>query len=115
MNTDVKVGDNMFPSNVASTEEFDTIVDRYFLVSKPNKKEKGEFNFHKTVKPLDLCRYLIALTTREGDVVLDPFVGSGTTVLAAKNMSRKYIGIDKNTEYVDITNKRLNDGNFQDC
>jgi len=107
VNTETRIGEGMFPSNVASTEEFDDVIDRFFLVSKPNKKEKGEFNFHLTVKPLSLMSYLIALTTRQGQVVLDPFVGSGTTVVAAKNMDRRYVGIDLNKEYVEITKKRL--------
>ena len=43
----------------------------------------------------------------EGDVVLDPFVGSGTTILAALDLNRKYIGIDISKEYVDLTKKRI--------
>jgi site-specific DNA-methyltransferase (adenine-specific) len=97
----------MFPSNVASTEEFDEVIDRYFLVAKPDKKEKGEFNFHKTVKPVSLFCYLIALTTREEDVVLDPFCGSGTTCVACKKMNRNCIGIDLNEEYVNISRARV--------
>lgn len=106
VNTNVRIGDGMFPSNVLSSEMGDEI-DRYFLVSKPTKKEKGDGNIHKTVKPLELMQYLIALTTREGDVVLDPFLGSGTTAVAAKRMNRSYIGVELNQEYVTIAQERL--------
>lgn len=109
VDTNLRVGEGMFPSNVASTQEFDEMVDRYFLVSKPGKKEKGEFNFHKTVKPVDLCTFLISLTTRENDLVLDPFLGSGTTAVAAKQSKRNFIGIDLNPEYVTIAKQRLNE------
>lgn len=64
-------------------------------------------NFHPTVKPLKLMSYLITLFSREGDIVLDPFVGSGTTCLAAKKLKRKYIGIERESEYVEIAKARL--------
>lgn len=65
-------------------------------------------NAHPTVKPLKLMSYLITLTTREGDTVLDPFVGSGTTVLAAKQLNRKGIGIEREAEYAEIAQARIN-------
>lgn len=64
-------------------------------------------NHHPTVKPLKLMSYLITLGSREGDVVLDPFVGSGTTCVAAKKLKRNYIGIELDPEYVEIANARL--------
>lgn len=66
-------------------------------------------NHHPTVKPLKLMSYLITLFSREGDIVLDPFCGSGTTCLAAKNLGRKYIGIEQEAEYVEIAEARLSD------
>ena len=51
--------------------------------------------------------YLITLGSRPGDVVLDPFVGSGTTCIAAKMLNRNYIGIEKEKEYYQIAIKRL--------
>jgi len=108
VNTNAKIGDNMFPSNVVTTESFDKNIDKCFLLPKPTKEERGEFNIHQTVKPLAICEYLIKLTTfSESAVVLDPFVGSGTTCVAAKKLQRKYIGIDSNPEYVKIALKRL--------
>lgn len=65
-------------------------------------------NHHPTVKPLKLMSYLITLFSRSGDTVLDPFVGSGTTCLAAKELGREYIGIEREAEYVEITKARLN-------
>jgi site-specific DNA-methyltransferase (adenine-specific) len=109
VNTQIKQSEDKFPSNIMSTEGVDEILDRYFLVPKPTKSEKGEFNTHKTVKPVDICQYLIALTTRDGATVLDPFCGSGTTLVAAKNIGRKFIGIDINEEYIEICKRRLNE------
>lgn len=63
-------------------------------------------NHHPTVKPLKLMSYLITLTTREGDTVLDPFVGSGTTVVAAKQLGRNGIGIEREAEYAEIARVR---------
>jgi site-specific DNA-methyltransferase (adenine-specific) len=64
-------------------------------------------NSHPTVKPIALMEYLIKLVSREGAVVLDPFAGSGSTLIACKNLNRQYIGIEKEPEYIDIINKRL--------
>jgi len=106
--TRIRVGKNMFPSNILIADSFDDIMDRYFLIPKPGKQEKGEFNGHQTVKPLSICEHLIKLSTFSKDaIVLDPFVGSGTTAVAAKNLGKNFIGIDINPEYVAITQKRL--------
>ena len=51
--------------------------------------------------------YLVTLGSREGDLVLDPFVGSGTTCIAAKLLNRKYIGMEMNDEYVVIAQERI--------
>ena len=64
-------------------------------------------NFHPTTKPIKLMSYLITLGSREGDVVLDPFVGSGSTALAAVMLNRRAIGIELSPEYVEIARKRL--------
>lgn len=62
---------------------------------------------HPCQKPIKLMRYLIQTCTKEGDVVLDPFAGSGTSLVAAKNLGRKYIGIEREEKYVAMINKRL--------
>jgi site-specific DNA-methyltransferase (adenine-specific) len=64
-------------------------------------------NTHATVKPIKLMSYLITLGTREGDTVLDPFLGSGTTGVAAKMLGRKFIGIERESEYVEIAKARM--------
>lgn len=79
----------------------------FLIVPKASKREKGEDNKHPTVKPLKLMSYLITLGSREGDVVLDPFLGSGTTALAAKQLDRQYIGIEREKEYLEIAEARL--------
>ncbi len=108
INTNIKIGEDMFPSNVISTDEINSLVDRCFLISKPDKREKGEFNTHKTVKPLSLCEHIIKLTTYSNKaVVLDPFCGSGTTLVAAKKLGRNFIGIDINKEYIEIAKLRI--------
>jgi site-specific DNA-methyltransferase (adenine-specific) len=105
--TEVRIGQNMFPANVLLVEGIEETLDKYFLVPKPNVDERGAFNQHPSVKPLALCEYLIQLAAPEGAVVLDPFLGSGTTALAARNLMRRYIGIEINPEYVAIACKRL--------
>ncbi len=66
-------------------------------------------NHHPTVKPLALMEYLCKLTrTPTGGIVLDPFAGSGTTLLAAKNTNRPYIGIEREAEYIKVAEARLN-------
>lgn len=62
---------------------------------------------HPTQKPVKLLRYLIEHYTSEGDVVLDPFVGSGTTAVACQQMNRQFIAIEKSAEYAQIAASRL--------
>jgi len=64
-------------------------------------------NVHPTVKPISLMSYLVTLGSREDDLVLDPFVGSGTTCIAAKLLNRKYIGMEMDSEYVVIAQERI--------
>ena len=107
-NTNVKIGDNMYPANVFTIDSISELIDRAFLLPKPTKKEKGEYNDHKTVKPLAICEYLIKLSAfSKNAVVLDPFVGSGTTAVAAKKLGKNYIGIDANEKYVKISERRI--------
>jgi len=97
--------DGKFPSNVMTTQE--GVLDAVFLVKKPTKAEKGDFNTHLSVKPLELVEHLIKLFTKDESIILDPFMGSGTTAVAAVKSNRKYIGFDINQEYIDISNKRV--------
>lgn len=68
------------------------------------RKEAG---FHPTVKPLPLVRQLIKNCTHEGGVVLDPFVGSGTTAVAAYQIKRKFIGFERDADYFKFAEGRL--------
>lgn len=63
--------------------------------------------FHPTQKPLDLMERCVQLFTNPGDLVVDPFAGSGTTLVAAKIHGRRYLGSDITPEYVEAANKRL--------
>jgi site-specific DNA-methyltransferase (adenine-specific) len=65
-------------------------------------------NVHPTVKPVDLMRHLVRLVTPSGGTVLDPFLGSGTTALAAEMEGFPWIGIEREAEYVAIAEARLN-------
>ena len=64
-------------------------------------------NNHPTTKPVKLMSYIITLFTREGDWVLDPFLGSGTTGIASKLINRNFIGVEREKEYFDICEERL--------
>jgi len=77
---------------------------------KPYARYDKMKNIHPTVKPLKLMSYLITLGSRESDIVLDPFMGSGTTPLACKNLNRRYIGIELNKEYFEICKARVEGG-----
>lgn len=62
---------------------------------------------HTTQKPVNLFEYLIKVSSNEGDIVLDPFAGSGTTGVACQNLNRDYILIEKDEKYVEIIKNRL--------
>jgi site-specific DNA-methyltransferase (adenine-specific) len=72
-------------------------------------KEEKEFGKHPTQKPLELLNRIIVSSSNEGDLILDPFTGSGTTGIACSILKRKFIGIDSNKEYLDVAIKRFND------
>jgi site-specific DNA-methyltransferase (adenine-specific) len=74
---------------------------------KPAKDERTAANGHLTPKPLQLLEHMIELFTEPGQTVLDSFVGSGSTAVAARNRGRKCIGIELNPEYIEIARERL--------
>lgn len=94
------------PSNVLQTDEIEA-VPPIFLVPKPSREEKGKDNDHPTVKPVDLLRFLIRLTTKPGGLVLDPFIGTGSTAIAAYLEDRNFLGFEISPHYYDIAQKRL--------
>lgn len=69
-----------------------------------HKKRRDE---HPCQLPVHLLERLLLFSSDEGDIILDPFIGTGTTAIAAKRLGRKYIGIDIDPKYVEITNKKL--------
>jgi len=86
---------------IISKEKYNKLPEEY-------KKYFEEFkNRHPTVKSLGIMEYLIKLVTREGALVLDPFIGSGTTAIACYKTHRDFIGIEKEKEYIKIANARI--------
>lgn len=77
-----------------------------FYIAPINHKDKKLYG-HPTIKPLDITEKIIRNSTREGQLVLDPFMGSGTTGVACVNTDRKFIGIEIDKEYFDIAQKRV--------
>ena len=72
-------------------------------LTKPSEKKCGK---HPTQKPIEILEKIILASTDEGDLILDPFNGSGTTGIVANRLNRKYIGIEKEKEYLDLTIRR---------
>jgi site-specific DNA-methyltransferase (adenine-specific) len=71
------------------------------------KAKTYQRNHHPTVKPIKLFSYLITLGSREGDLILDPFCGSGTSAVACKALNRHYVCIERESEYVAIAEARI--------
>ena len=72
-------------------------------LTKPSEKKCGK---HPTQKPIELLEKIVLASTDENDLILDPFNGSGTTGIVANRLNRRYIGIEKEKEYLDLTIKR---------
>jgi site-specific DNA-methyltransferase (adenine-specific) len=83
---------------------------RFFYCAKASRSERGKDNTHPTVKPLALMRYLVRLVTPPGGLVLDPFAGSGTTLLAARLEGAAAIGVELDEKHCEIIARRLDDG-----
>ncbi len=97
-----------FPANVMHSG-LNTEWARYFYCPKVSQEERNnaDTNTHPTVKPQELMKYLCRLVTPKGGTVLDPFMGSGSTGMAAKDEGFDFIGIEKEQEYFDIANARI--------
>ncbi len=72
-------------------------------ITKPSEKKQGK---HPTQKPLEILEKIILASTKENDLILDPFCGSSTTGIAGVKLNRKYIGIDNEKEYLDLSIRR---------
>lgn len=80
------------------------------ILDVPNKKTKGADgkNLHDTEKPVELMKILVENSSQEGEIVLDPFIGVGSTCIASKELNRKYIGFEIDENYFNIAEKRIN-------
>jgi DNA modification methylase len=111
-----EIGGNLV-ENAENTNEWNKIITKnlmeYILGANPAvletqlKIKASVGNFHSTVKPIKLMSYLITMTTRPGDVVLDPFMGSGSTGCAAVLLRREFIGVEMDEGYMEISKKRI--------
>ena len=106
---DCRVESERYPANLMHDglqEEW----ARYFYCPKTSSAEKNNGavkNTHPTVKPVELMKYLCRLVTPKGGTILDPFMGSGSTGIAAKDEGFDFIGIEKEPEYYDIAEVRI--------
>ncbi len=106
-----KVGHNphekgRVPANIIRTDEFKDGYDKFFLVPKV-RQNKEDFNFHPTLKPIELMHHLVKLITFDEHIILDPFMGSGSTGVACIELKRKFIGYELDQDYFKIAEKRL--------
>jgi modification methylase len=117
-------------THILSNDRWYPTTEYIFWITKPNGKPKyfrrgkylkevwnisfqGEVkNLHPAPFPYAIPEQCILSLTEEGDIVLDPFNGSGTTTLAARNLNRHYIGIDINPEFVEMARARTQDGDL---
>ena len=98
-----------FPANVMH-DGLDESWSKYFYCPKTSKSERHNSaikNTHPTVKPVELMKYLCRLITPKGGTVLDPFMGSGSTGMAAKDEGFDFIGIEKEKEYYELAEARI--------
>ena len=94
-----------FRKGVKLNTKFETAFTYY--KSKKNRQDKDLFE-HPTIKPLDWTKTLIKNSTQKNDIVFDPFMGSGTTAVACKDIGRRYIGFDIKEKWFNIAQNRLN-------
>jgi len=94
-----------YPSNIIG--EVEPEHQKYFYAPRATRKEKGDYNDHPTVKPIDLMAYLIKIYSPVNSTVLDPFCGSGSTGVAAIRENRNFVGIDMLQHYTQIATMRV--------
>ena len=106
-----KVGHNPHPkgrvaANIVRTTAFEDGYDKFFLV--PKVRQHAEtYNNHPTLKPVDLMHHLTKLLTWEGQTILDPFMGSGSTGVSAYLLRRKFVGYELDKEYFKKAKRRM--------
>ena len=100
-----------YPSNIIGHFD-DSDHQKYFYAPRATRKERGEYNDHPTPKPIALMRYLCRVYAPIGGLVLDPFMGSGSTGIGALQEGCQFVGIDMTQHYVDISERRIQDHCF---
>ena len=98
----------MYPRDVETIGD-EGSASRFFYTAKTNQAERnaGANNTHPTVKPVELMKYLVRLVTPKNGLVLDPFMGSGSTGMAAREEDFQFVGIEKEREYYEIAKARI--------
>ena len=99
----LKYGVGLIDTSVQINSETVTTI---LKVPRPNKQEWNQHS-HLTMKPIELIQYLIKIYTKENDIILDPFLGSGTTAIACLNTKRNFIGFELNSQYYEESIKRI--------
>lgn len=77
------------------------------IPTEPRKRENGEQDDHPAMMPLALARRCVSITSRSDGIVLDPYAGSGTTLLAAESLGRRWVGIELNPAFADLIERRM--------
>ena len=103
-----KVKCNTFTFNSKSHKEMCNFIVTSALQGKERIKDSEGKSAHPTQKPLSVINHLIEISSRKGDLVLDCFMGSGTTAVACKELERKFIGCELDKKYWNISNQRIN-------
>ena len=97
-----------YPSNIIG--HFDEPEhQKYFYAPRATRKERGEYNDHPTPKPIALMRYLCRVYAPAAGLIMDPFMGSGSTGIAALQEGKDFMGIDMDQHYCDISQRRITD------
>ena len=91
------------------TTRTETVNNGLYYPTSIIKGKNPDNGLHPTQKPVSLLEYLVATYSNESDLILDPFLGSGTTAVASRNLKRNYIGFELEEDYYDICVKRLNE------
>ena len=83
--------------------------DWNFSICRGNERLRGEdgIKSHPTQKPLKLIQQVVLTSSKKGDLILDPFLSSGTTAVVAKALGRNWVGIEKEGKYVNLANQRV--------
>ena len=102
-----------YPSNIIGHFD-DSDHQKYFYAPRATRKERGEYNDHPTPKPIALMRYLCRVYAPSGGLVLDPFMGSGSTGIGSLQEGCQFVGIDMTQHYVDIAERRIQDHCFSE-